>query len=88
LCKWHPVSSARRHLCAARTIDATPSGGTSTLTLNGSGGVTNTGTLEATGGGTLSVTAGTITNNGLVAALDNSAVTYRSGATNVRPTSI
>ncbi len=34
-------------------IDATPEGGTSTLNLNGSGNITNTGTLEATAGGVL-----------------------------------
>ncbi len=34
-------------------VDATPEGGTATLTLNGSGGVTNTSTLEASGGATL-----------------------------------
>ena len=34
-------------------IDATPEGGTSTLTLNGSGGITNSATMEATAGGVL-----------------------------------
>ena len=50
------------------TVDANASG--QTLALNGSGGVTNTATLEATGGGTLNIqtgitnTGGTITANG------------------------
>ena len=63
-------------------IDATPEDGTSTLTLNGSGGVTNTKLLEATAGGALLIqtnvanTGGTITSTGSL-----SAVTVSSGAT-------
>jgi hypothetical protein len=43
-------------LVNAGAIIAGPSGGTSTLTLNGSGGVTNTGIFEAASGGLLDVT--------------------------------
>jgi adhesin HecA-like repeat protein len=43
-------------------IDATPEGGTSTLTLNG-GLITNTGTMEATAGGLLLITT-TVDNAG------------------------
>ena len=63
-------------------IDATPEDGTSALTLNGSGGVTNTKLLEATAGGALLIqtnvtnTGGTITASGSL-----SAVTVSSGAT-------
>jgi HPt (histidine-containing phosphotransfer) domain-containing protein len=42
-------------LTNASVVDATPEGGTSTLVLNGSSGVTNTGTLEATAGGLLQI---------------------------------
>jgi fibronectin-binding autotransporter adhesin len=51
-------------------FDATPEGGTSTLLLNNTGGITNTGTLEATAGGVLQITTtvdnagGTITADG------------------------
>jgi hypothetical protein len=47
-------------------IDATPEGGSSTLTLNGSGGFSSTGTLEATGGA--------VTVSGLVSVAANSAL--------------
>ena len=56
-------------------IDATPEGGTSTLTLNGSGGFTSTGTLEATGGATLALDLGAITVSGLVSVAASSALT-------------
>jgi hypothetical protein len=39
----------------AGVVDATPEGGTSTLILDSSGGIVNTGTLEATNGGLLEV---------------------------------
>jgi fibronectin-binding autotransporter adhesin len=45
------------------TIDANTSGGKGALTLNGSGGVTNTKALEATGGGTLTINT-TVNNAG------------------------
>src|SRR5258708_27225400 len=45
------------------TIDANSAAGQATLVLNGSGGVTNTGLLEATNGGTLSI-QNSITNTG------------------------
>ncbi len=48
-------------------IDATPEGGTSTLTVNTSGLFTSTGTLEATGGGILALNIGAVTASGLVA---------------------
>ena len=44
------------------TIDANSSG--QTLFLNGSGGITNTSTLEATGGGVLQITSQTVNNAG------------------------
>jgi hypothetical protein len=52
------------------TVDATPESTTTGLTLNGSGGVTNTNLLDATSGGTLAIAAnvtnagGNITANG------------------------
>ena len=46
------------------TIDATPSGGTSTLTLSPVSGVTNTNLLEATSGGVLQISATTVDNAG------------------------
>jgi hypothetical protein len=62
------------------TIDATPAGGTSTLVLNGSGGITNTSLLEATGTGTLQINTtvnnagGNITANNGTVQLVNAAV--------------
>ena len=63
-------------------IDATPEGGTSALTLNGSGGVTNTKLLEATAGGALSILTN-VTNKGatITATGSLSAVTISNGAT-------
>ncbi len=55
-------------------IDATPEGGTSTLTLNGSGGFSSTGTLEATGGATLALNVGAATVSGLVSVAAGSAL--------------
>jgi hypothetical protein len=50
-------------------VDATPEGGTSTLVLNGSSGVTNTGTLEATAGGLLQIST-TLDNLGGTVSVD------------------
>ncbi len=55
-------------------IDATPEGGSSTLTLNGSGTFVSTGTLEATGGATLALDLGAITVSGLVSVAASSAL--------------
>ena len=55
-------------------IDATPEGGTSTLTVNNSGGFTSTGTLEATGGATLALDVGPVTASGLVSVTAGSAL--------------
>jgi hypothetical protein len=48
-------------------IDATPEGGSSTLTVNTSGAFSSTGTLEATGGATLALNIGAVSVSGLVA---------------------
>jgi hypothetical protein len=55
------IGSGSLALINGGVIDATPEGGSSTLTLNGSGGFTSTGTLEATGGATLALDLGAIT---------------------------
>ena len=62
-------------------IDATPEGGTSTLTLNG-GGVTNTSTMEATAGGVLVIQT-TVNNAGgnITTADATSTVDVSDGAT-------
>ena len=63
-------------------IDATPEGGTSALTLNGSGGVTNTKLLEATAGGALLILTNVINKGGTITATGSlSAVTISNGAT-------
>ena len=46
------------------TIDADSSAGVGELVLNGSGGITNTGTLEATDGGALQISGITVSNAG------------------------
>jgi hypothetical protein len=55
-------------------IDATPEGGTSTLTINTSGAFSSTGTLEATGGATLALDIGATTVSGLVSVAASSAL--------------
>ncbi|MBS0558591.1 MAG: hypothetical protein JSR21_00905 [Proteobacteria bacterium] len=63
-------------------VDATPESDTASLLLNSSGGVTNTGTLEATGGGTLVVQTNVANAGGLVTAAGaGSAVTITGNAT-------
>ncbi len=68
------------------TIDANASGGT--LLLNGSGGVTNTGTLEATSGGTLEINttvnnaAANITANGSSSTVQMDGATIDGGTLN------
>jgi hypothetical protein len=68
------IGSGSLALINGGVIDATPEGGSSTLTLNGSGGFTSTGTLEATGGATLALDLGAITVSGLVSVAANSAL--------------
>ena len=63
-------------------IDAMPKGGTSTLTLNGSGGVTNTNLLEATAGGALSIVTNVTNTGGHITATGSlSVVTVSNSAT-------
>ena len=70
-------------------IDATPEGGTSTLTFNSSGEVTNTTTMEATGGATLFIgnplvdnAGGNITVVGSASTVDLSNTTVQGGTLN------
>jgi fibronectin-binding autotransporter adhesin len=63
-------------------IDATPEGGTTTLVLNGSGGITNTGTMEATAGGVLQINGNTVDNaNGNITVADATSTVELDGAT-------
>ena len=55
-------------------IDATPEGGTSTLTINTSGAFSSTGTLEATNGATLALNVGAVTVSGRVSVAASSAL--------------
>ena len=55
-------------------IDATPEGGSSTLTINTSGAFSSTGTLEATNGATLALNIGAVSVSGRVAIAANSAL--------------
>ena len=55
------IGNGSLSLVNSATIDANPSSGKLALTLNGSGGIINTGVLEATGGGAL--TLNTTVNN-------------------------
>ena len=69
------------------TIDAT-AGGKGALTLNGSGGITNTGLLEATGGGALTINTtvvgagGNITASGTGSSVNLNNATIRGGTLN------
>ena len=64
------------------TIDATPSAGGSTLTIQPYGTLTNTGLLEATDGGSLALYGGTFTNTGgTITAGSGSTVTLKGGVT-------
>src|SRR5258707_3954456 len=62
------------------TIDANSAAGQATLVLNGSGGVTNTGLLEATNGGTLSIQNSVINTGGKITASGTSSTVVLNGA--------
>ena len=71
-------------------IDATPEGGTTTLTLDNTGGVVNAvgtsgGLLEATGGGTLAIEAITVNNaHGVITVGDSKSIVELAGGATVQ----
>jgi len=65
------------------TIEATPAGGTSTLTLSGNGGLANNGTFAANNGGTLTATV-PFTNTATVHAI-NGTINADAGSVAVEP---